>query len=241
MPSTLRWSPKEKGPTPRKAKQLMSFLGTVMILLLFVWLSQSNFTRISFKAGSIKRSGSKSAHSGGKRKLSPEAWALEKRMVRGTFVFLVQGEGSPSPFWIDVSGLNSSQVIWVSWRINATVNPLPSTMQLHFFPGSTFTKGRNFLWKKALETEFNQRWCFEYMVFCDEDMNGMTILPDNVNDLRRSPGWDATQTMTSALKAVVLFQYLLLEHSPARAGVMKQPQGVQPRWGRCDNCCFQVS
>ena len=220
-------------------------LGTGMLLFL-VLLSQFNLN--SLKAGpNICKCKSCDAscitelkHSVAKEEPSEEASALEKRMIRGTFVFLVQGAGSPSLTWIDVSRLNLTHVIWVSWNETASVKSLPSTMQLYFLPGSTFTRGRNFLWKKALEMEVNQGWSFEYLVFCDEDITGMTVQPGNVKEFRQSPIWEKTQTMTNSLKTLVFFQYLLLEHRPARAGVKKEA-GAPTTSGVCESCCFQVS
>ena len=119
---------------------------------------------------------------------------LQKCIRPGTFAFLVQGEGMPSRSWMDFSqvpspGTSTRAIIWLSWKTEALRKALPPTLQnVLFLPKSTFNVGRNTLWRKAQETEAKQGWCFEYLVFMDEDVGeSLAILPGNVKDFDGIP------------------------------------------------------
>ena len=173
----------------------------------------------------------------------------------GTFAFLVQGEGMPSRSWVDFSqvpnpGNSTRAIIWLSWKTEALRNALPPTLQnVLFLPKSTFNVGRNTLWRKAQETEVKQGWCFEYLVFMDEDVgDSLAILPGNVRDFDSVPipnlELDKRARLAMPVKAIVLLQHLVLTFRPARAGVLKYHwpmTEILPNSGGCRRNCYMVS
>ena len=135
---------------------------------------------------------------------------------RGTFLFLVQGEGAPSGFWDAVSERKDASILWLSWKEEVPEDQRKGSFADYvFYPKSSFNRGRNRLLRRGLELELEQGWLFEFFVFMDEDQDAMEFTnpkhEDLVNDLytgkERCP------------PTVALLIHLLLKYRAARSGI----------------------
>ena len=135
---------------------------------------------------------------------------------RGTFLFLVQGTGSPSRFWEDVAARADATFLWLSWETAVpSENKKSDFADYIFFPKSSFNRGRNRLLRRGLELEIEQGWLFEYYVFMDEDQEFMEFTSREDMEI---VDWLFTGTNRSPTTVAMLI-HLLLQYRPARAGI----------------------
>ena len=149
------------------------------------------------------------------------------------FLYLVQGEWKASEFWLNVSQRLDSELIFLSWK-KKWDNPPASLTKYVYFSGrnSSFTTGRNLLLRIALDEEKRRKWKLKYVIFADEDTEGMYV--HNRTEERflvdtKSAGWRAYPA------AIAVFHRLLMAYNPVRAGTYghKSKDGMFPIEGRC--------
>ena len=131
---------------------------------------------------------------------------------RGTFLYLVQGEGKPSKFWEDVAARTDSQLIWLSWKRPVGESERKNYVSDYlYYTNSSYSRGRNRQLWRGLELEKTQRWMFEYFIFVDEDQEFMEFTAPSAKAM--------TQDESSQFTTVALLNSLLSEYRPARAGI----------------------
>lgn len=101
-----------------------------------------------------------------------------KPRTRRTFLYCVQTGGGLSPVFTQI--LKGRHVLLLSYKESTEKTDI-------FFPGSTWTTGRNAMVKHINTNKLN----YDYYVFCDDDLTftleSINIFEQSVNDLKNYP------------------------------------------------------
>jgi len=91
-------------------------------------------------------------------------------LLPGTYLYLAIAARNPAPWTLARSCLPNSMAIVMTYAALATAQPKHGCMYKPvFFPGSTWTTGRNELLRLGKQVEIEQNWKFEFVIFLDDD------------------------------------------------------------------------
>jgi len=88
---------------------------------------------------------------------------------RGKFMYLVQGKGLPPQWLCDVGARPDSQVIYGSFALEDMTGACSGIARTIYFPGSTWTTGRNALYEESSRLQISQGTLAEYIIFMDDE------------------------------------------------------------------------
>lgn len=139
--------------------------------------------------------------------LAPAAWGAPKR--EGRFVYMITGRGVPGHQWRELSEQAGVFVLFAAWDYHPHSRQLALYDQLivYYYPDSSWSTCRNFLYSKALALEKELAEEFEYFIFADED----------VRMGWRTAAYPKSLHMDNSLEASLWLHKQLIRDKPARA------------------------
>ena len=144
----------------------------------------------------------------------PPIQNVAAKIKPGRFVYMVTGKGEPSLRWKRRSTWEHVTVIYLAWGDDFTksVKHIPGQKLIPLFlPNSTWTTGRNKLLKSAYQLEKDQGWCFEFLLYFDEDVYFSQRLASHPETVITDKSSDDAQ--------LLWLHNLLLRDRPMRASV----------------------
>ena len=144
----------------------------------------------------------------------PPIQNVAAKIKPGRCVYMVTGKGEPSLRWKRRSTWEHVTVIYLAWGDDFTksVKHIPGQKLIPLFlPNSTWATGRNKLLKIAYQLENEQGWCFEFLLYFDEDVYFSQRLASHPETVITDKSSDDAQ--------LLWLHNLLLRDRPMRAGV----------------------
>eukprot|EP00117_Sycon_ciliatum_P020206 scpid87244/ scgid18070/ len=128
-------------------------------------------------------------------------------------VYLVTGRGEPRSFWLTLSKQPGVRILFATWKDNLGSKYNNTSFLTYFYPKSTWTSTRNFLYSNIPDLEHQLQRRFNFILFADEDIVLRT------RDENARSFFARKDTDTRQLVATILLQNMLQRDQPARASV----------------------
>ena len=124
------------------------------------------------------------------------------------FLYLVVGKAQPSVQWRKLSRHANVFVMFSSWKDNVSALYEDAYhLDVIYYPNSTWTSARNYLYSQVSELENEQAIKFDYIVFADEDIRMYT----------NTQATKAEKYLQGTVQALLHLHDLLQRDKPARA------------------------
>eukprot|EP00117_Sycon_ciliatum_P035803 scpid64572/ scgid27065/ len=126
----------------------------------------------------------------------------------GRFLYLVTSAGDPGASWIALTQQPGVYAIFATWKHRVGPNMTSSRLEAFYFPNSTWTGSRNFLFSKVAGFERRIMKRMHFIVFADDDL---ALVSRSIYN----PRFHVADTLAATLQ----LHDLLMRDRPARAGV----------------------